>query len=297
MFSKNQNRNRRDFFGSASGRKLLETNGLDRFESIWAVNAAWVEEPNYRRQGWSGVCRIELQDEPKALPSGVYLKRQEGHCYRSFRPPFRMRPTAYRECRNLMKMKALCLAAPEVLYYGERRVGSVWQAILMTREIPQSISLEAYMRQSSGRPYAEVKHIITETASLIGRFHRQHLEHGALYGKHIMIGGFNENPPSAAQPDRKLAPHLIDLEKARLGLARWLVAVHDLNQFYRHMPWGAPEWRLFLDQYVAASGNKWFGLVLTWLIRWKVHRKHVDHRHRNALSLQPLPLKRSSKAI
>lgn len=292
MFLKSTLHDGREIFGSAAGHDLLRINGLDCFEALWSVTAAWVEPPNYRRWGWSGVCRIELPDSPRGL-SGVYLKRQEGHCYRSPRPPFHMKPTAYREYRNLMKMKAHGIAAPEVIYYGERRVGKIWQAILMTKEIPQSISLEAYMRQSSERPPSEVKGIIRETSALIGRFHRQHLEHGALYGKHILISGFVGNSSSAPPTDRILVPYLIDLEKARFRLARWRIAVRDLSQFYRHTPWRAAIWQTFLDHYLAVARMKWIGPIIAWLIHRETRRKRVNHRHRNTLPNRPLPVNRS----
>jgi len=269
MFSKSNH----DRFGSSADYALLKANKLDSFDALWNTKADWVEPPNYRRRGWSGVCRIDLQSSTGA-GIGVYLKRQEGHCYRDSVPPFRRRPTAYREYRNLLKMKAHAIAAPHILYYGERRVGGAWQAILMTREIPQSIPLGDYLRQSSGRPHAEVIHVLRETAALAARFHALHREHGALYGKHVMIGGVAKEASDAPPADRKPFPCLIDLEKARFRLFRWRIAVHDLAQLYRHTAWDAPDWLLFVDHYMAAIRNPWLRPILKSMIGRKAKREH-----------------------
>jgi tRNA A-37 threonylcarbamoyl transferase component Bud32 len=277
MFSKKTPHDVHEVFGSTADRERLRMSGLDGFETLWSVTAAWVEAPNYRRRGWSGVCRIELQDSPETR-SGVYLKRQEGHCYRSPRPPFRMKPTAYREYRHLVQMQTHGIAVPEVLYYGERKVGKVWQAILVTREIPQSISLEAYMRLSSGRPSSEVSGILQDTGALIGRLHQRHLEHGALYGKHILISGFVENLQNTPSTGQTLVPYLIDLEKSRWRLSRMAIAVGDLNQFNRRVPWTETQWERFLAHYMAAGQMERFKPVLPWLIHKKATRKQTRHQ-------------------
>ena len=44
---------------------VARANGLDSFESVWALDIGWFEEPNERRGGWSGVSRPEVE-----LPDG-----------------------------------------------------------------------------------------------------------------------------------------------------------------------------------------------------------------------------------
>jgi tRNA A-37 threonylcarbamoyl transferase component Bud32 len=275
MFSRSNRPEGRQLVASPSAAALLAANGLDSFAALWSLKAPWVEAPNVRRNGWSGVSRLAL-DEAGQGGAGVYLKRQAGHCYRSPVPPFLKRPTAYREYRRLTRLAALGVAAPQVLYYGQRQVNGVWQAILLTREIPRAIALEAYLQETSGAPTAELKTVLSATAHLIGRFHRQHFVHGALYGKHVMIdrsaagmGGPAENGPIA---------YLIDLEKARRQPLRWVAAVRDLSQFYRHTPWTAWQWAYFLRRYLMETQAAPLRIPLARHIHRQAHRKEVRRR-------------------
>ncbi len=86
----------------------------ENFAYWWATQGPWVEEPNVRRSGTSGVQRV--------VHNGtiVYVKRQTGHLYRSPRYPFG-RPTVLREGRALTKLDQLDVAAPKPIFYGIRR--------------------------------------------------------------------------------------------------------------------------------------------------------------------------------
>ena len=79
MFSRSSPHEAHQAFGTPADQALLLNNDLASFDALWSIDADWVEAPNYRRQGWSGVVRIELQDGD-APPTIVYLKRQSGHC-------------------------------------------------------------------------------------------------------------------------------------------------------------------------------------------------------------------------
>ena len=263
-----------EFFGSESIQQQLHAVGLDSFEALWTLDAKWVEEPNFRRQGWSGVCRIELNNATHP-PIGIYLKRQENHGYRSLRNPFRYQPTAYREYQRLVAMHAAAIAAPDVLYYGDRNSGTKMQAILMTREIPQNIPLDDYLRLAGDRPPAEVRQLIVDTAILIAKLHRHHFQHCSLYGKHVLVSGFEADRPTNGHNPRHLVPYLIDVEKSRRRLSRIAIAVRDLNQLYRHVPWATAQWDTFLKHYVVASRMKRLKPLLSWLIHRKARRKQA----------------------
>ena len=277
MFLKKSRHESHQWFGSTPAGELLGTNGLNRFDTIWALEAPWVEEPNYRRRGWSGMSRIELKGT-SSTPVGVYLKRQENHGYRSIGNPFRYRPTAYREYKRLMAMNAAGIRAPEVLYYGERQTGQKMQAILMTREIPQSIALDDYVNLADERPPAEIRQTIRDTAALIAKLHRHRFQHCSLYGKHVLISGFDATPPATSQTKSRLVPYLIDVEKSRPRASRMAIAVRDLNQLYRHVPWTTAQWDTFLEHYAAAGQMESLKPILTWLIHRKARRKRARRR-------------------
>ena len=40
---------------------LLRRHDLDTFEALWRLPEQWVEPPNVRRGGWSGVTRMTLE--------------------------------------------------------------------------------------------------------------------------------------------------------------------------------------------------------------------------------------------
>ncbi|MBC2735071.1 MAG: hypothetical protein HF981_12005 [Desulfobacteraceae bacterium] len=273
MAKGNTRRARREFFGSASIQQQLRAVGLDSFEALWTHDATWVEEPNFRRQGWSGVCRIEL-DNATSSPIVMYLKRQENHGYRSLANPFRYQPTAYREYKRLMAMQAAGITLPDILYYGERHSGKNLQAILMTREIPSSIPLDDYLGLTPERDPAEVDRVIQDTATLIAKLHRHHFQHCALYGKHVLISGVE----TAAGAGSRLVPYLIDVEKSRWRLSRMAIAVRDLNQFQRRAPWTTTQWDTFLVHYIAACQMEQFKPVLSWLIQKKAASKQARHQ-------------------
>jgi tRNA A-37 threonylcarbamoyl transferase component Bud32 len=277
MFLKKSRHERHQWFGSTPAGELLSTNGLNRFETLWTLEAPWVEEPNYRRRGWSGMSRIELKGT-SSTPVGVYLKRQENHGYRSIENPFRYRPTAYREYKRLVAMNAAGIAAPEVLYYGERQTGKKMQAILMTREIPQNIPLDDYLLLSGNRPPDEVRRLIADTAILIAKLHRHHFQHCSLYGKHVLISGFDAAQPTPPPIGSKPVPYLIDVEKSRRRLSRMAIAVRDLNQLYRHVPWTTAQWETFLEHYATAGQLENLKPILAWLIHRKARRKIARRR-------------------
>ncbi len=149
------------------------------------------------------------------------------------------------------------------------------QAILMTREIPASIPLDDYVRQAGERPPAEVRQVIQDTANLIGKLHRHHFQHCALYGKHVLISGFKADASAPSMPQSNLVPYLIDVEKSRRRLSRIAIAVRDLSQFHRHVPWNKVQWDTFLEHYVIASRMKRLKPILTWLIHRKARRKQA----------------------
>ena len=96
--------------------------GLSQFEQWWQLQGEWVEEPNQRRGGESGVQRLQV-DQGQLL----YAKRQVGHLCRSLSHPFG-RPTVLRERDALLGLSRLGIRVPRLVYCGaSRQAGRGWR--------------------------------------------------------------------------------------------------------------------------------------------------------------------------
>lgn len=92
--------------------QALETAGISHssFEHFWNQQGEWVEAPNVRRGGESGVQRINNTDGEL-----LYAKRQTGHIYRSWLHPFG-RPTVLREQDALLALTRLGVRVPQLFF-------------------------------------------------------------------------------------------------------------------------------------------------------------------------------------
>ena len=70
-------------FLSAQYQSALSRHQFDDFESIWASEIKWFEEPNQRRGGWSGVGRIELSHNDVNFLN-IFVKKQKKHWNSAF---------------------------------------------------------------------------------------------------------------------------------------------------------------------------------------------------------------------
>lgn len=66
---------------------VLHANGLGRFEALWELDIGWLEGPNRRRSGWSGVSRWVLE-LPGGGQAGIFIKRQENYFCHTLLHPF-----------------------------------------------------------------------------------------------------------------------------------------------------------------------------------------------------------------
>jgi len=235
----------KELFHSGKEREILLNNGLGTFEDLWKIKSAFLEEPNYRRGGWSGIILHEIR-----LKNGeslkIVIKRQENHTFRSLLHPLSGTPTLSREYRNICRLEKLGIPTLEPLYYGERREGENIQAILVMRFLEGYISLDEVFKEAGKGEFREFNPIIDSVAQMIAQVHSRRFQHSCLYGKHVFV-----RTKKDASPDVRL----IDLEKMHLGLSRFSVAVHDLSALFRHSMWpGDDSWNLFLESYLKKAG-------------------------------------------
>ena len=240
---------------------LLRKHRLDRFDPLWDVPLAAVDEPNAEHGGWSQVFRLELDG------SGFFIKRQSNYFTRSLAHPWG-EPTVAREFRNIERYRRLSIPSLQAAFFGQRRVAGEHRAILVTRALDGWAALESLLVGWQGKPVAQRVEIISVCAGLVGKLHSSGLKHGCLYPKHLFL----------REREGRLQSCLIDLEKTRRLWFGWRDQVRDLETFLRTVGvWETDEQRQFLVGYLQASGA--VGSLELWLERLGARRRYKEKRH------------------
>ena len=222
-----------------------------RFDYFWNQQGEWVEEPNVRRGGESGVQRLHA-----ANGQLLYVKRQTGHTYRSLMHPFG-RPTVLRERDALASLSALNVGVPKLVFCGAQRDPvHQWRALLVTEALDGFQEIDQWYAQGGPQQWGNTVHeaILKELGETLARMHRGRWQHSCLYPKHIFVRVVGEG--SAARPEVAL----LDLEKCRQRFSARSAAVHDMQQLRRHSSFGAANWNKLLYFYKTAFGSPLKGL-------------------------------------
>ncbi len=209
------------------------------FDQWWNTPGAWVEPPNQRRGGTSGVQR---HSTPGTNPATLYIKRQHNHTFRSIKYPLGV-PTALREQKAIRAIGALGIRVPKIRFCGVRREKTQWQSLLVTEALQGYISLECWLKKNPPEIDAYLYHrrMIGAVASTLKRLHSHRWIHGCCYPKHIFVKWHKTGEPDIA---------LLDLEKARRRLRIRKFAEKEVDQFLRHCPaWEEEEQRDFFKSY------------------------------------------------
>ena len=216
--------------------------GLSQFEQWWQLQGEWVEEPNQRRGGESGVQRLQV-DQGQLL----YAKRQVGHLCRSLSHPFG-RPTVLRERDALLGLSRLGIRVPRLVYCGaSRQAGQGWRGLLVSEALDGFSDIESWYA-AGGRERAGQQHdaLLQQIGATLARMHQGRWQHGCLYAKHVFVKVASDGVEVA----------LLDLEKSRRRLSRQRAARHDLRQLRRHSPWNDGDWQLLLQCYRQQWGRE-----------------------------------------
>jgi tRNA A-37 threonylcarbamoyl transferase component Bud32 len=207
----------------------------------WQWQGEWVEPPNHRRGGESGVQFVRDADG-----TGYYIKRQRNFLFKSVRFPFG-RPTFLREARNLKRLNELGVATPELVHFDMRCADGIWAAVLATRELAGYVSLEQGLREHRWPEPARAK-IYRLLAENLLRMHRARFKHGHLYPKEIFARCDRDDAlPQVA---------LMDLELGRRCLTAAQAANSDLRRLFhglRKLGLTEHDAAIFRDVYHAAN--------------------------------------------
>ena len=210
------------------------------YEQWLALPGEWVEPPNKRRGGMSGVQRVCLEGRPL-----LYRKQQAGRTYLSVRHPFGY-PTVMRELEALQDCQRLGVAVPSVVYAGCLKQQGVWQGLLLTEALEGFKSLDECYVSGESLSWSDALHkqIVRESGRMLGRLNAGRRQHGCVYLKHVFVRIRGEQADVA----------LIDLEKSRKRITRKQAACHDLRQCYRRLGWRGELWHAFLCGYQESFG-------------------------------------------
>jgi hypothetical protein len=246
---------------------ILTHNRLADFDTLWKLEAGWFEEPNQRRNGWSGVSRIEL-----ALPDGgtaaIFLKRQENHNTFSWRHPLRGVPTFLREFRRIMHYRACGIATLDPVYFAARVCAGKSRAILATRELTGFVPLDGWLAAAPrSRPLRRA--CLSAVARLLRDMHRHGIQHNCFFPKHVFV---------RAAADGSVAAHVIDLEKSRWRPLSLLCALRDMDTLNRYTTgWSRTDRLRFLLAYL---GSPRMTARAKWLWRRLAARQDKKRRER-----------------
>ena len=206
---------------------VFDTALLKTFADWWELAGEWIEPPNQRRGGWSGVQYCVLNNRR------YYIKKQCNHTYLTLGWPMR-RPTVGREYRSIERLAKLGVRAPVPVFFGEQHSHEGLLAILVTEEL----SGFAPLSEQQGITPRQRTILAEEAGKTVARFHRASLQHRALYDKHLMIRW-----PSADIPEIAL----LDLEGMRFVGLPSLAARRDLAQLRRRQDiWNDADWQVLL---------------------------------------------------
>jgi hypothetical protein len=215
----------------------------------WQLQGEWVEEPNDRRGGYSGVQRITQHGQL------LYAKKQTGHTYRSLRHPWG-RPTVLRERDALLSASKAGVAVPEIVYCAAQRSTEGWRAILVTKALEGFLPLDEWYAHTNRAQLDAAAHqlLLQQIAQCLANLHKARQQHGCMYAKHIFVRILGNGP------DARCEVALLDLEKSRRRLTRKQAALHDMLQLRRHSPWDQADWQSLIGHYQVAMGRSFNSL-------------------------------------
>ena len=223
----------------------------NRFERYWHEKGEWVEAPNQRRGGQSGVQRV--RDAEGRL---LYVKRQVGHTYRSWRYPLG-RPTVLRERDALIALSQLSVGVAEYVFCeAQQGADKQWRALLVTRALDGFVEIDNWYAAGERERHGEVIHdqVLQVIGQTLARMHLGRWQHSCLYSKHIFVRVVGSGESA------KVEVALLDLEKSRQRLTPHRAASHDLKQLRRHSSWNSTDWNKLNYFYETVFGSAIKGL-------------------------------------
>lgn len=152
------------------------------------------------RKDWSFLEPLEVPAEAVKDRSAVFVRHlkenDEAHMayvkiYANKKHPFQRlfrRGRSRTEVRNLLFFKSLGIATPEVLAWGERRNrwGKQIQDFIITRAIPQTVTLEEYLQSGEASAKARLE-LARDLGNKMKILHQHHFYHKDIHFRNILV--------------------------------------------------------------------------------------------------------------
>lgn len=211
---------------SPGWRDSLDDAGLLDIESLSTREFDWVERPNQRLGGWSGVSRLRLSDQQgESVP--VFLKIQVNHCYRTIGNLMRKRLTYEREMDAFKALQDTSLL-PELILFAKWRNGRDVGSVVITRALDGYVVIKDLLKgilEQSGDPDQEIRRALASIAAAMRTLHATGWAHFALKPKHVFL-----RPVSGSD----YSVRFIDFERARRPIREKIFVTEDVSRFLRH---------------------------------------------------------------
>lgn len=201
---------------------------IEQFDAWWATEGEWVEEPNQRRNGMSGVQRIERDGKV------LYVKRMTQHLFHSLRYPFG-RPTIVREIQVLNELARAGVNVPKIVYGKALKRHGEWRALLVTEEMKDFCSIDQWYSQNADLPFEDParQEMLRQVALAFRGMHSINRQHGCCYVRHIFV-----------KTQGQIEAGFLDLEKSRRRWVRDKAVNHDFRQLEKYLsPIPARDWQ------------------------------------------------------
>jgi hypothetical protein len=235
-----------EVYFSSESKSRLESNQLVDFSSLWSLDEDWLEQPNTRGNGFSGVIVRVLKAED-GQSRRIFIKKQENHNTRTVSHPVKGIPTFAREYANIVRLSALGVPTIELLYFGRARHQGRQRAILVSYALDDYTPLDMWFQHARSQVSdATAQAVIRAVVAAIKRIHSAGYRHGCLYGKHIFI-----RPRPSCAIEGQIDVRMLDFEKAHRSVFPRKAVLRDLSQFVRHCDHLVEaDLDYFLDQYL-----------------------------------------------
>lgn len=191
----------------------------EAFARWWATEGDWVEEPNHRRNGMSGVQRIERDGKI------LYVKRMTHHLFHSLRYPLG-RPTIVREIQVIRELEKAGVIVPKIVYGKAMKIDGEWRALLVTEDMAGFIDIAQWYTRHQQNPFPDEirESMLRAVAAAFKGMHSIKRQHGCCYVRHIYV-----------RTDGQEQAGFIDLEKSRRRWRREKAIRHDFHQLEKYL--------------------------------------------------------------